>query len=193
MQSITLSQLAEILDRIQAPTFGYLETAAEPSMLKRGNPFLFDEIIKTRELSVLFGFNIGDAINAKRRKLGLPEDYTEQERPWGTKASPARVVHKGQNYADCQILCRWSTRYFVNGEEVPESVLSPHLPKRKENINVLSPVQFQEMDEQMALDWAAQNYNLPSSLRFDSIKYVSLNLPDGQVDYKLTCLGPGRI
>lgn len=176
---INQSQLLNIIASIPSGQIVSLVTRKAPKMLKRGNPYLEDDVIEVATMRVMVNFDYSNAVNNRLRKAGKDADFVPQSRAWGQHVKvednpKAKIVeHKGSYYMDAQVITKPERRYFVNGQETPRDDLQPHFPKSK-------PMKFAYMDNSKLESlsdseieaWASENVCF-RDYKFDSISRLT--------------------
>lgn len=178
-QLINQSQLLEILASIPAGQIVNLTTAKSPKMLKRGNPYLEDDVLEVANMRVMVNFDYGNSVNNRRAKAGLPTDFVPQDRAWGQhvdlKDHPkAKIVeHKGSFYLDGQVMTKPQKTYAVNGKETAKDDLKAWFPKRKpQEFAYLSVEDLEGMTDEQIEKWACENVQF-RDYKFDSISKLT--------------------
>lgn len=181
-QILTHTQLAEKLANLKGSSFVYIETdGLFKDMNKRGNPF-FNEVRKHTQQTVLCGFNYGNSVNNRLKKLGKEANFEPKERSWGKKIGSALIAHKGTFYMESQAITCFSTKYVQaddNKTEIKKEELIPffNAKKRKEmeqQKHLLKASDMEEKDEEEVLDWACQNV-MYRNYSFENIKQVHMD------------------
>ena len=179
--ALTYSQFAHKLANLKGSSFIYIETdGLFKDMNKKGNPF-FNEVRKHTQQTVLIGFNYGNAVNNRLRKLGKEANFEPKDRPWGRKVGNALIEHKGSFYVEAQAITCFSTQYVEAGDnktpiEKEELVPFFNAKKRKEmeeQKELLSPEDVVGKDGEKILDWACQNVHY-RNYSFSSIKQIHM-------------------
>ena len=176
-QILTHSQLAHKLASLKGSSFIYIETDSMfKDMNKRGNPF-FNEVRKHTQQTLLVGFNYGNAVNNRLKKLGKEADFQPKERSWGRKIGNALVEHKGSLYIEAQAITCFSSRYVQasdNKTPISKEELKPffNAKKRKENKETLL-TDIQDKEEEEVLDWACQHVHY-GNYSFSSITQIHM-------------------
>lgn len=177
METITQSQILNVILSIPNGQLGSIVTKKEPAMNKRGNPYLMEDIQVTKRQTVLFNFNYANSVNNRREKLGLPRDFVPAPRKWGSPIEESKHVieHKGNLYADAQLINSGKAHYTINGEEVDKETLAPFLKKRKPSETAtLTAKEIAEMSQEEIEKWSCENVKF-RDFKFSNIVEIRAN------------------
>jgi len=130
---LTKGELVAYLSGIRGATFATIETETEPKLLKTGNPY--SEVRKISRVNVCLGFQYEAAVNRQRAREGAETDFEALPRKWGVRIPRTVLVeHKGKVYLETKVEKSLDHRYVnLQGIAIPDDLIAPFLPKRKEN------------------------------------------------------------
>lgn len=152
---MTKIELLNTLLAFPGCTFVSMETATVPKMLKRGNPLIGKEVIKHCKITGQIGSDYGHHVNNERfAEYGDEIPVWEPAKmAWGEHVSNCSLIeHKGKYYLRVIVKdMKW--RFFtVDGEPVPDDVVTCWIPKRKESSRQDLPTEKQVICRNYSLD-----------------------------------------
>lgn len=157
--TMTVADLRNFIIAIKGATPVGLTYEAPVKMLKTGNPYADDLVVKTQNLSGMINVNYENSVNRQLGREDKPADFQAQARTWGEHESAAIVVSAKGDYSLVMqpVNTPSEVAYTRNGQPIEFALIEPFLPKK-------SPSKTQGTDKEVA--------NI--SLRLDRIKSINV-------------------
>lgn len=132
---LTKGELVAMLSGIRGATFATITTETDPRLRKTGNPH--SNVRKVSRVNVCIGFQYANSVNNQREREGSDPDFEAAPRQWGIRI-PGTVLVKhegsGKVYLETKVERSLDYRYILpNGQDIPEDMIAPFLPKRAES------------------------------------------------------------
>lgn len=166
MKKLNIGQLETLLRNQRGTTAVALVAETVPTMRKTGNP-LAGNLVKLSRVSGMIGFRYANSVNNQRLREETPEladgaieQFEALPRTWGTRIEGTPLVeHKGRLYLEVKVerMLERQFRRIDTGEIVPDELVAPYLPERRESAR-----------QQVAKEVVLRDYKL------DSIVQLSL-------------------
>ena len=129
-ETVTETQLVDILKTIKGSTFATVYCETDPRMRKTANPYN-GNVLKVSSLNGLLNAIYERSVNSQRTREGEQANFEAKPRKWGVKLDNVPLVeHKGAFYLSIQVKNDLSTTYKLadTGEEIDKATLEPWLP-----------------------------------------------------------------
>lgn len=101
MRTVTVEQLAAVVEAQQGAQPCTLTTRTSASLLKTGNPY--GDVVKYSVVNAFVGVNYGSAVNRQLVREGETPDFVAQPPKWGTRIGKKLISHTGNLYCPVKI------------------------------------------------------------------------------------------